>query len=601
MKEKSGMLILIMIALTLLSVGHVAALYDFEGIPLHVVASGAVQGDVITAGRYGLALPPYEFRFTLPISPSYARVYTGIWGGTEKYTGRADLTINNIRKVTYSLNGEQDRTKEIYEAGHGIYWIAYDATQYLKKGSNSIVVNTSRSDPDNRLDGRVYGVLVVAVTEDPTRPFTQYWIAEGNENLHGEGWAGTNPTRHDQTSVLFTSNLVKNPTDANLTVLLIAGNQGQPDFLFFNGQQLGSGPAAPGRAALLVTDIANERSFDATGGSGIQTRYADAEIFTVSQFMAPENNVTFLRGIDINGDGTIDTSGSQPEGEDYIHPCSAILTVSSRDMPLTDISVENIRVVNAYENEVSTISADIHSYGIIPKIPIPVVFQADGVTINTTTVLIPASGILTVTVPWTARAGTVELSANADVKDDAWTANNRATKTLTIGSPADLSVSVDAPYPADKARTTPAQKSPILPTLAVLSILCAGILVARRGKGSALPALLISILLVISCTGIPVADAAPVTGTNEYTLPVHIQNTGGSDSPAFLVCVYLDGERVAEKTVTGGIAAHGSTTLFMPLFTTPGSHVISVTVDEAGTIRDSNKANNSIRGTYVFP
>ncbi|MDD3136535.1 MAG: DUF3344 domain-containing protein [Methanoregula sp.] len=600
MREKSGILIMVMIALTLLSVGHAAALYDFEGIPLHVVASGAVQGDVITAGRYGLDLPPYELRFTLPASPSYAQVYTGIWGGTEKYTGRADLTINNIRKVTYSLNGEQDRTKNIYESGHGVYWISYDATQYLKKGSNSILINTSRSDPDNRLDGRVYGVFVVAVTEDPTRPFTQYWIAEGNENLHGEGWAGTNPTRNDQTSVLFTNNLVKNPTGANLTVLLIAGNQGQPDFLFFNDQQMGTGPAAPGHASLLVTDIANEQSFDAASGSGKQTRYADAEIFTVSQFMATENNVTFIRGIDINGDGTIDTSGSQPEGEDYIHPCSAILAVSSHDTPLTDISVENIQVVNAYENEVATISADLHSYGIIPKTPVPVVFQADGVTINSTTILIPANGILTVTVPWTARAGTVELSANADVKDDARVANNRAAKTLTIGSPADLSLSIDAPYPADKAQTTPAQKSPILPALAVLGILFAGILVARRGKGPALPALLFGVMLVISCAGIPAVDAAPATGTKEYTLPVHIQNGGGSDSPAFLVCVYLDGERVAEKTVTGGIPAHGSTTLLMPLFTTPGSHGISVTVDEAGTIRDSNKANNSIRGTYVF-
>ncbi|MFA5414309.1 MAG: CARDB domain-containing protein, partial [Methanoregula sp.] len=435
----------------------------------------------------------------------------------------------------------------------------------------------------------------------PTRPFTQYWIAEGNENLHGEGWAGTNPTRNDQTSVLFTNNLVKNPTGANLTVLLIAGNQGQPDFLFFNDQQMGTGPAAPGHASLLVTDIANEQSFDAASGSGKQTRYADAEIFTVSQFMATENNVTFIRGIDINGDGTIDTSGSQPEGEDYIHPCSAILAVSSRDTPLTDISVENIQVVNAYENEVATISADLHSYGIIPKTPVPVVFQADGVTINSTTILIPANGILTVTVPWTARAGTVELSANADVKDDARVANNRAAKTLTIGSPADLSLSIDAPYPADKAQTTTAQKSPILPALAVSGILCAGILIARRSKGSALPALLFGVMLVISCAGIPAVDAAPVTGTKEYTLPVRIQNNGGSDSPAFLVCVYLDGERVAEKTVTGGIPAHGSTTLLMPLFTTPGSHGISVTVDEAGTIRDSNKANNSIRGTYVFP
>ena len=88
------------------------------------------------------------------------------------------------------------------------------------------------------------------------RPLTRYVIAEGNENLHGEGWAGTLQTRKDSASVAFGS--VGDRIDsALLTLLLLATQSGQPDYVVFNGHDLGVGD-----------DIGDERSFNADGCAG---------------------------------------------------------------------------------------------------------------------------------------------------------------------------------------------------------------------------------------------------------------------------------------------------------------------------------------------
>ncbi|MDD1703572.1 MAG: DUF3344 domain-containing protein [Methanoregula sp.] len=576
----------------------VSALYDFEGLPLTVQAQGTVNGELLTFGRYGLENPPYSLQFDLPAKPQYARVYTGIWGGTEKYTGSAEITVNNMRRITYTLSGSRDVNPDVYEAGHGVYWIAYDATDVMKKGTNLVLVNTSKGVSGNKLDGRVYGVLVVAAVSEPDRGITtQYWIAEGNEDLHGEGWSGTNPTRHDETNVTFTGADLTGITSANLSTLEIAGTRGQPDYIMFNSHELGIGQNENGTT---VTDIGDERSFDAEGGTGIDSRYTDAEVFNVTSLLKETNTVRFIRGMDLNGDGVITTTGDVPEGEDYIHPVSAVLAITkSGTASAPDLAVDHIRIDNAYQGETATITAEIRNYGTEPDSPVTVTFLAGTTEINSTQSVIPPSGIALVSVPWKATEGTFTITARVSTAGDTQQDNNAASQQVTVGTPPDLSVSLGSPVHKGDAAESVTTKAPlaIVPALAGL---CMVFLLRRRDPGSAVSLVVLSLVLAAGVSAV-IAPAGAESGVMEYVLPLHIANNGGSDAPAFTVSVYLDGEKIADKSVNDGIKAYGSATVDIPVFTTPGSHEIRVVVDEPGLVKDSNPANNIAQGRYDFP
>lgn len=578
-----------------------AALYDFEGIPLTVTAQGTVNGDVLTFGKYGLENPPYELQFTLPSAPHYARVYTGIWGGTEKYTGWTDLTINNKKKVRYLLNGDRDQNRELYESGHGIYWIAYDTTELLNKGDNIITVTTSKSDPGNKLDGRVYGVLVVAAVEDPKgTEQTQYWIAEGNENLHGEGWAGTNPTKHEDTNVTFTNAASSGTSRAKLSVLLLAGGKGQPDYVQFNDRYLG----VPVRVVngTTVTDIGDEISFNAAGGTGTASRYADMETFDVTSQVQDANTVRFLRGLDVNGDGVISTTGDSAEGEDYIHPVIAILTMTKPgSAAVIDLAAENLRAENAYRGEAATLIADVRSFGTMPQDPVTVSFRIDGKTLNATQIRIPPGGITRVSVPWIAEEGTFSLTAEVTAPADSRPNNNAVSQVMTVGTPPDLSVSVSAPVHKEDAAGTAPSKTPLSALPAIIAI-GAFLFFRFRGRGPQpiVSAIAVALAVILVIPGF-IAPVGAVTGSQEYILPVTIANNGGSDAPAFTLTVYLDGEKIAGKPIDEGVKAHSSLSVKIPVFTSPGSHDLKIVVDEAGLVRDNNRNNNLVQGRYDFP
>lgn len=599
MLRSTPVCILLVLLFLVLVLTPVSARYDFEGLPLTVTAQGTVQGDVLTFGNYGLDNPPYELRFSLPSAPRYARVYTGIWGGTEKYTGWADLTIDNKKKIRYLLNGDRDQNRELYESGHGIYWIAYDTTDLLGKGDNIITVTTSKDADGNKLDGRVYGILVVAVVEDPQEGMqTRYWIAEGNENLHGEGWAGTNPTKHEDANVTFTPVVPAGITHANLSVLLLAGGKGQPDYVEFNGRLLG----VPVRIVngTNVTDIGDEVSLNAEGGTGIPSKYVDMETFDVTSLVQETNTVHFLRGRDLNGDGIIATTGESAEGEDYIHPVLALLTLTKPGSSTeVDLATVNLRAENAYSGESALISAEVRSYGTPPQDTVSVIFRVDGKTINTTPVQVPGSGIAVVQVPWIAEGGSHTVSAEVTTAADSRPDNNAVSRELAVGTPPDLSVSVGSPVHKGDAVGPVPTKSPLslLPAIAALGAL---LVVRRRLPRSMIPGLVFALAVILVLPGI-IVPAGAVSGTQEYTLPLVITNNGGSDALSFTVTVYLDGENVAGKVVDGGVRAHSSVTVEIPVFTTPGTHELKIAVDETRLIRDSNRDNNLVQGRYDFP
>lgn len=97
------------------------------------------------------------------------------------------------------------------------------------------------------------------------------------------------------------------------------------------------------------------------------------------------------------------------------------------------------------------------------------------------------------------------------------------------------------------------------------------------------------------------APATADSQTSLYLLPVIVKNSGGSDAPAFILTIYIDGEKVATKSCDSGIPAGSEISADIPVHTSPGSHTVKVIADEAGTVKDSDRSNNVVETTYVFP
>ncbi|MDI9633014.1 MAG: DUF3344 domain-containing protein [Methanolinea sp.] len=586
-----GALVVLLVTLVL----PCSAVYDFEGLPFRTVARGEVAGNVIVAGNYGLTAPPAECTVTLDSAPRWARIYCGVWGGTERYTGWARITVNGRTLEQIPLYGQDDRSEGVYCSGHGVYWIARDATALLRQGENTIGVATSRGEAGSKIDGRVFCVAVVAVVEADGGDATRYIVLEGNENLHGEGWSGTNPTRKDRVEIPLEGMPASGVRWANLSVILVATNRGQPDYVAFNGVDLGVPPPA-GILPAGTRDIGNEQSMDACGGEGFSSRYVDVETFDVASLLREDNLLTFERGRDTDGDGTIMTSGAAPEGEDYIHPCLAVLAVG-REGPVSppSLAFSSLEVRNAYAGERAEITAEIWNAGGSPGGPVEVTFLVDGTRAGTARATLSPAGRADVAFPWDAAEGvhTIALEATAPGAAPAY-----AQKTVKVGTPADLAVSLGQPVRRENAAA--ARPTSPFPVTALAGGAAIGLWLCTR-RGRPVP-LLVAVATVAVLVPVPAAWAAPAGGSPlvEYILPVEIRNTGGSDSPPFSVTVTLDGERVAKWTVAG-IPSGGTVREAITIHAVPGRHSLVVIADEEERVAERNRENNRIEGTYEFP
>jgi subtilase family serine protease len=265
--------------------------YNFDGVPytdqLDGVKKGAVKGGVYVDGGHGIGPSPYTQSFNIPEGEvKWAQLYVGVWGGSELKTGSAAVTFNNEELETLDLEGETDTNPNVYCSGHGVYWIVYDVTKNQVTGPVDAVITTGGA-----IDGRVYGVVLVAVYKEPEGEKVQYWINEGNVNLHGEGWSSEYAT-NDKAVAEFDSTVNMNKFDAaRLTTVYLTGTPGLNDYLYFNDEKLCDGANCD--------DIADSKqSFD------IKT-------FDVTEYLEKKaNKATFERG-----------------DEDYVHPVLAVLTV----------------------------------------------------------------------------------------------------------------------------------------------------------------------------------------------------------------------------------------------------------------------------------
>jgi subtilase family serine protease len=339
--------------LVILSAPPAVAEYNFNGVPftdqLDDVEHGTVDGSVYVDGGHGIGPSPYTQSFNVPEGEvRWARLYVGVWGGNEVKTGRVDVTFNGKELETLDLEGEADTNSNVYCSGHGVYWIYYKVADNTTSGPIDAVVTTSGA-----IDGRVYGIVLVAVIEEKDGtdvPEVQYWINEGNVNLHGPGWSGEHGTNDEAVAEFDGTVDIDKFVAARLAVVYLTGTPGLNDYLYFNDEKLCDGDNCD--------DIANsKKSFD------IKT-------FDVIDYIEKEaNKATFELG-----------------DEDYVHPVLAVLSLHTEEEGDSDLTVSNVAVPILYTGSTNTISATIENIGDDPAYGFQAALYVDSEVVSTASI-----------------------------------------------------------------------------------------------------------------------------------------------------------------------------------------------------------------------
>ncbi|AKB36562.1 Cell surface protein [Methanosarcina siciliae C2J] len=576
----------------LLSALPAGAVYSYDGIPLASDAQGTFRGEIYIDGGHGLSFPPYSQEFDVPDGTlRWARLYVGVWGGTENYKGWVLPEFNGQRLEQLQLAGVEDKNENVYCAGHGVYWVSYDVSNITKNGNNTVEVLTSSGEPGNKLDGRVYGAVLAAACEDSKAPLVSYQLLSGNVNLHGKGWSGTLANVNDQTDVNFISSQIPgSPEAATLSVAYLTGSRGLPDYLEFNGEMLGISPAYLAESyGGKAMDIANEVSFDASGKEGSSSSYFDIEHFDVLNYLQTDNTVSFVRGLDLDGDGEI---GLQ-EGEDYLHPVLAALVLSSGSTAsvLPDLYPEmEVPEQELVDEKSAEISFTINNPGGICEENCTVSFRVDGTEVLTSSALMEASGVYKSSFSWPAVEGEhlIELAVDPEAKiQESDEENNVCALNVSVKSKPDLSVSLEEPLKIEAQEET---SSASLLFFSVLSLFG-----ARRKKPLFL--LLIAVFIIAAFSGC--VDETQTVEKTTYSIPLKITNSGEASALDFDVNLYLDGESV---TVLKIPELEGQTSMEdqIRVRTLKGEHTLSVKVDEHNDIVESDEDNNGFEESCYF-
>jgi len=207
--------------------------YDYDGFDLTTATNGTVNGEVYVGGGHGV--PPttdlnnntHTQNYTVPSGTvKFARLYVGIWGGTETYNGSLQTVFNGNDLGTLTLEGAYDSNANVWCTGYGVYWINYDVTSLTLNGFNTATATTNKIS--SGFDGRAYGIILVAVVENTGKTQVQYWINDGHRNLNYA-------TPFDNTTTLF-SGTITDPDNmsAILTTAYLTGDSGEGDTLQFN-------------------------------------------------------------------------------------------------------------------------------------------------------------------------------------------------------------------------------------------------------------------------------------------------------------------------------------------------------------------------------
>ena len=242
MRYKKRMAAIVVTAAVLtLAVFAVPALadYNFDGWPVETRTSGTVNGTVFIGYEPWKATTSLTGSFDVPEGTvKWARLYTGVWGGTNQYTGWVNVTFNDDCTSNglgpVHLEGVNDNNANVWCTGCGKYWMWYDVTDLVATGA----ANTATTSKINgSIDGRIYGIALVAVLENESASQVTYWINDGSDALHYND--GTHPEKNDGTTDFDGPVDAAELTSAALTMVhLTAYEPTCSNCLKFNGHEL---------------------------------------------------------------------------------------------------------------------------------------------------------------------------------------------------------------------------------------------------------------------------------------------------------------------------------------------------------------------------
>ena len=213
--------------------------YSFAGFPVETRVNGTVSGGVFIGYEPWNGNTTLTGSFDVPNGTvNWARLYTGIWDGTEKYEGWVGVSFNDVDDSNglgpIHLQGANDVNPNVWCSGNGKNWIYYNVTDLVSAGAENTATTTKINATVGDFDGRVYGIVLVVVYEGGDNPKNiQYWINDGSDGLNYI-------TPHDNGTTYFAGTVdMGNVTEAELTMVhLTAYEPPCANCLAFNGQEL---------------------------------------------------------------------------------------------------------------------------------------------------------------------------------------------------------------------------------------------------------------------------------------------------------------------------------------------------------------------------
>jgi len=283
--------------------------YNSDGWPVVTRATGTINGGVFIDSE-----SDFQTLTTLDTNVpagtvKYAYLYTGVWGGTNSYTGwmnvtyNGDSTSNGLGPI--HLEGTGDTNPNVWCTGSGKYWMWYNVTDLTSAGSANTATTSRINSTSGNFDGKVYGIVLVVVLENQSEPMIRYWINDGSDGLNYI-------TGHNYGTTYFNGDVsTSNVVGSALTMLHLTANLTScSDCLEFNGHSLSTG---------MISEYFELNTWDETNSN-----------VKPANVTSSGNNVWFSRGDD-----------------GYANVCNAILVLKLGEQTEPDLIVT---AINAYHN-----------------------------------------------------------------------------------------------------------------------------------------------------------------------------------------------------------------------------------------------------------
>jgi len=322
--KKRGAVMLITLAFVLAFIAFstpAMAYYAFDGWAVTTRTNGTINGTVFIDSVPWNGQTTLSGSFDVPAGTvKKAYLYSGIWGGSETYTGWVSVEFNGEELGPLHLEGENDQNPNVWCTGHGKYWWWYDVTNRTNAGQTN---TATVSKINGTIDGRVYGIVLVVVLENESLHPIQYWINDGSDALNYV-------TPHNEGTTYFNGTVdTANVTYAELTMVHLTGYDPVcSNCLKFNDNSLDTSMVDSNTFEINSWDVTNYVT--SSGNDAWYTRCGDYP------------------------------TCSDEQSDPYVNICNAILTLNDTGK---DLVVTNIDIGTPRPNHDFTVYATIKNDG----------------------------------------------------------------------------------------------------------------------------------------------------------------------------------------------------------------------------------------------